>query len=284
VLLPIDRLRRGDRIEVGSDEPFPADGRVVEGGGIVDERSLRGLGGASRKRPGDTVLAGSRVLAGWFRIEVAGPSDRTRATKIGRSLVAASSPAAGPLTPTLRAEAFADRTVGPTLATAGLGFLVGDLAAAGAILRPDYATGPALAFPLETLRDAALCARSGIVVRTHDAFGRLAEVDVIVIDDDLDLGRLDLEVAAIETRIPEPDLLRYAASAYRHLDDDRAGALHAACLERGIHLLDLPPAGFEPGVTVVHGTAAGGSGCANIPPHPTACIPSWSRSTARRSA
>ena len=253
VLAPVDRLRQGDRVEVAADEPVPADGRVIEGGAIIDERSIRGLGGASRKRPGDTVLAGSTVLTGWIRIEVAGSSDRTRATKIGRSLVTASSPAAGPLTPTLRAEAFADRTVGPTLATAGLGLLVGDLTAAGAILRPDYASGPALAFPLETLRDAALCARSGIVVRTHDAFERLAQVDLIVLDDDLDLGRLELEVAGIQTRLPESDLLRYAASAYRHLDDDRAGALQAACLERRIHLLDLPPAGFDPGVTVVHG-------------------------------
>ena len=254
VLAPVEiGSRQGDRVEVGSDDPIPADGRVIEGSGIVDERSVRGLGGASRKRSGDTVLAGSTVLAGWLRIEVAGPLDRTRATKIGRSLVTASSPAAGPLTPTLRAEAFADRTVGPILATAGLGFLVGDLTAAGAILRPDYATGPALAFPLETLRDAALCAHSGIVVRAHDAFERLARVDLIVLDDDLDLGRFELEVAEIQTRLPEPDLLRYAASAFRHLDDDRAVALQAACLERRIHLLDLPPAAFDPGVTVVHG-------------------------------
>jgi cation transport ATPase len=253
VLAPVDRLRQGDRVAVGSDEPIPADGRVIEGGAIIDERSVRGLEGASRKRPGDMVLAGSTVLAGWLRIEVAGPSDRTRATKIGRSLVAASSPAAGPLTPTRRAEAFADRTVGPTLATAGLGLLVGDLTAAGAILRPDYATGPALAFPLETLRDAALCARSGIVVRTHDAFERLARVDLILLDDDLDLGRLEVEVANVQTRLPEPDLLRYAASAFRHLEDDRSVALRAACVERRIHLLDLPPASFDSGVTVVHG-------------------------------
>jgi cation transport ATPase len=199
------------------------------------------------------VLAGSIVLAGALRVEVAVPAQRARAATIGRLLVAASSPEAGPMTPTLRAEAFADRTVGPTLATAGLGLLVGDLTAAGAILRPDYATGPALAFPLEVLRDAARCARSGIVVCEADAFERLAEVDVIVLDDDLDLGRIELEVAGIQTSLPEVDLLRFAASAYRHLDDDRAPALLAACRERRIHLLDLRPVAYEPGVTVVSG-------------------------------
>jgi cation transport ATPase len=253
VLVPVERLRPGDRVHVGPDEPVPADGRIVEGGGIVDERSVRGLGGASRKRAGDQVLAGAIVRAGMLQVEVAVAAERARATQMGRLLVAASSPAAGPLTPTLRAEAFADRTVGPTLATAGLGLLVGDLTAAGAILRPDYATGPALAFPLETLRDAVRCAHFGIVVGTPDAFERLARVDLIVLDDDLELGRVALEVSRVQSSIDQRDLLQYAASAFRHLDDERAVALLATCHERGIHLLDLRPVAYEPGVTVSAG-------------------------------
>jgi Cu2+-exporting ATPase len=91
------------------------------------------------------------------------------------------------------------------------------------------------------------------VVRTPDAFERLAQADVLVLDDDIELGRAELEVAAIETQMDQTELLRYAASAFRHLDDDRVAALVAACRQRRIHLLDLPPAGFEPGVTVIHG-------------------------------
>ena len=60
-------------------------------------------------------------------------------------------------------------------------------------------------------------------------------------------------MTGIQTRLPEPDLLRYAASAFRHLADDRATALIAACQSRGVHLLDLPPVDFRQGVTVVHG-------------------------------
>ena len=176
---------QGDRVVVGSSEPVPADGRVIEGGGIVDERSVRGLEGASRKRPGDTVLAGSTVLAGWLRIEVAGPSATGRGpTQIGRPLVAATSPAAGPMTPTLRAEAFADRAVGPTLATAGVGLLVGDLTAAGAILRPDYATGPGAGVPAGDAPRRRPLRPPGDRGPHPDAFERLAEVDLIVLDDD----------------------------------------------------------------------------------------------------
>ena len=55
-------------------------------------------------------------------------------------------------------EAFGRRAVAPTLAAAGVGLLVGDLATASAILRPDYATGPGLGASALLLRDTALCA------------------------------------------------------------------------------------------------------------------------------
>jgi cation transport ATPase len=253
VMVPTDRLRVGDRVVVLAEEAVPIDGIVLAGEGIVDERSVRGLEGASRKRLGDTLLAGSTVLAGSFQLEVAQPAERTRASAIGRAMVSLTSPAPGSLSPALFAERFANRTVGPTLATAGLGLLVGDLTAAGAILRPDYATGPGLAVPLETLRDAADCARLGIVARASDAFERLAEVDLIVIRDSPGLSDHGLEIRSIQTQLPETELLRYAASAYRHMSDPRSMALLDACRARSIHLLNLAPMAFDPGVTIVHG-------------------------------
>jgi cation transport ATPase len=51
----------------------------------------------------------------------------------------------------------------------------------------------------------------------------------------------------------EADLLRYAASAFRHLADERTAALIEACRSHRTHLLDLPALGLEGGVTVAHG-------------------------------
>ena len=252
VQVPIDRLQPGDRVVVGADESIPADGRVIGGEAIVDERSVRGIQGATRKRAGDRVFAGSTVLAGSLRVEVSRLGDRTQASSIVRAVLAGTSPAAGPMSPTLRAEVFANQTVGPTLATAGLGLLVGDLTAVGAILRPDYATGPGLAFSLETLREATLCARRGIVVRQPDLFERLSKVDLIVLEDDPSLSRVELEVTKVQTVISESALLQYAASAFRHMADDRASALGAFCHSRHVHLLDLVPVDFDQGVTVYH--------------------------------
>ncbi len=47
-------------------------------------------------------------------------------------------------------EEFAGRAVAPTFLAAGAGLFIGDLSTAGAILRPDYATGIGLAASLET--------------------------------------------------------------------------------------------------------------------------------------
>ena len=252
VLVTVARLKVGDRLVVAKGDLVPADGVVITGEGMVDERDVRGMQAISRRRQGDALLAGSTVLAGGFQVEVSRLGERTRAASIRRALVAATSPAPGQSALTNRSERFASRAVGPTLATAGVGLLAGDLMAVGAILRPDYATGPGLAVPLETLHKVALCARSGIVVRDPEALERLAEVELFVLHDHPALHKLALEVAKVETILPEGIALRYAASAFRHLDDDRSAALAEACRERGVHLLDLEAVEFGRGVTVAH--------------------------------
>lgn len=252
VMVLVDRLKLGDRIAVLAGEMVSADGRVIAGEGVADERPVRGLAGISRKRAGDSILAGSTVLAGSLHVEVARLGEQTRAATIRRALVAATDPAPGQSAPTLRSERSASRAVGPTLATAGIGLLSGDLMAVGAILRPDYATGPGLAVPLETLHKVALCNRSGIVARDPEALERLAEVGLYVLQDHPSLRRRGLEIASIETQLPEPLLLRYAASAFRHLVDARASALLEACRARRIHRLDLEAVEFGRGVVVVH--------------------------------
>ncbi|WZO98051.1 HAD family hydrolase [Isosphaeraceae bacterium EP7] len=253
VLIEASLLQVGDRLNVGPAEIIPADGRVDAGEAIVDERSVRGLEGVTRKRAGDRVLDGSTVLTGTLTVEVSRLGDRTHDSGVRRAMLAATTPDRGSTAPTRDAEAFATRAVVPTLATAGFGLLAGDLGVAGAILRPDYATGPGMAVPLETLRDVALCARRGIIVRQPDALARLAEVDLILVDDHPMLARPELEVARITTKMPEDILLPLAAAALRHLDDERAHALMAACRARTLSVFKLNPTHFDRGVTITYG-------------------------------
>jgi cation transport ATPase len=249
----VDDLKEHDVILVSAGELIPADGRVLHGRGLVDERMVLGLDGLSRKQADDEVCAGSTLLVGELHIEVSRHGVDTQVARLAKITLTASTVPHGARTPTLRGETFAEQTVAPTMAMAGLGLLVGDITTAAAILRPDYATGPGMAFPLETVQAIALCIRHGIVVREADALERLATADLVVIEHHPELDRTELEVDEIKV-FPghdEDELLRYAATAFHDLNDERAGALRAACRRRNIDLLDLQPSEFANDLTLV---------------------------------
>ncbi len=242
-----ERLRPGDRIVVEEGEMVPADGWLAGGFAVVDERLVRGVAGLSRKEAGDPIHAGSFARQGRLFVEVTGQGGASRALRLGRELAAAATPPPAPFALNVHGEEIGRKAVGPTLAIAGLGLAVGDLAAAGAILRPDYATGPGLGVSLESLRDIGESAREGVVVRDPSAFRRIAEADVFLFDHVPTLGREGLEVRSVEPLdgVAEDDLLRLAASAFAGLADDRAPALSAACASRRIIVRRQPRADYR---------------------------------------
>jgi cation transport ATPase len=253
--VPIEDLKTNDVIVVSAGEQIPADGRIIQGRGLVDERMIRGVHGISRKQPDDEVFASSTVQLGELQIEVLRHGSETRVARLARIVLEATTAAHGSRSPTLRGEEFAEQTVAPTMAIAGLGLLIGDITTAGAILRPDYATGPGVAFPLETLQAIALSLRHGILVREPEAIERLAMADVLILEHHATLECNELGVDTVEV-FPgyfENELLRYAATAFHELDDERAVALASECETRMISLLDLEPAEFATDLTLLHG-------------------------------
>jgi Cu2+-exporting ATPase len=236
VEVPAERLRPGDRVVVEEGEMVPADGWLAGGFALVDERVVRGVAGLSRKEAGDPVYAGSFAVEGRLYLEVSGLGDATRAARLGRELAAATAPRPTDFALTTQGEAFARQAVGPTLAAAGFGLAIGDLATASAILQPDYATGPGLGMSMELIRDIAACAGEGVMVRDAAAFHRIAAADVFLLDDHRGLERADLEVREVRVLdgVGEDDVLRLATSAFISLADERSAALGAACAARRI--------------------------------------------------
>ena len=254
VEVAVETLRAGDTIAVGEDELVAADGTVTSGEAMVDERPVRGGQGLSRKGPGDPIFAGSWVVGGEIRVVVSGQGPNTRAATVGRALVAASATTPARFAVTSHGETFAQQAVGPTLAFAGLGLLVGDATTAAAILRPDYATGPGMGLALHLLQDLTHAAQAGLLIRDASAIRKFAEVDTIIFEDHPDLRRTGLEVVQVEGRggAHEDDLVRYAATAYQDLADDRSRALLAECEARHVvpFVLDRPPRYLGPGIDI----------------------------------
>jgi cation transport ATPase len=251
--VPVERLSPGDRILVSAGEKITVDGRVISGRGLVDERIVRGASGMTRKGPEEAVYAGSVVLRGDLKIQTL-DTGSARAGALARTALSAASYEPGSKTPTRKGEAFADRVVAPTLATAGLGLYLGGAPTALTILRADYASGPGLAYPLEALQALSLCYRQGIVIRHPDALERLAKVDVLLLDHHPALEAPELEVASLRVfpNHTEYQVLRYATSALKDLEDERTLALRAACRARKIPLLDRIPTEYGTDVTFVY--------------------------------
>ena len=84
VEVPIDDLKPNDVIVVSAGERIPADGRVLEGHGLVDERIVRGFEGLVRKQPDDEVFAGSTLRLGELYIEVLRHGSETQAAALAR--------------------------------------------------------------------------------------------------------------------------------------------------------------------------------------------------------
>jgi cation transport ATPase len=254
--VPTESLQAGNHIRIDAPAAVPADGRVVAGIALVEESAVCGSRTPVRKSFGDKVFAGSLVLAGNIEVEVWQTGPQTRAARIVGSVIESTRDLTR--NPNLRrkAEMIADRTALPSLAVAGLGWAVGagGLFTTGAVLHADYATGPHIAVPLETLRGMGHALRIGAVVRTADALPRLAESRFIVLDDHPAWAAPGLELERMEHRLAKSEtdnLLRHAAGAGLYLGDGRSAALVDACSGLGLVVRQPPLISLDAGKVAV---------------------------------
>ena len=68
VEVSVNEVKPGDTIIIRAGETIPVDGVVNEGGGHVDESTMTGEAEPRLRKPGDVVLAGTRLLDGYLII------------------------------------------------------------------------------------------------------------------------------------------------------------------------------------------------------------------------
>jgi Cu2+-exporting ATPase len=228
---PVARLEPGTIIRIRAGEWVPVDGQIVSGTAALTESPVRGVSGLVSRGPGDEILAGSHVVEGELLIETTRTREATLAGKIVRTLTATATAAGAVHGTRATPTKFAERAVPPTLLTAGLGLFVADPVAAGAVLRPDYATGPGLGNAATFIDRLGNCIDEGMVVRDPDAFRRMAEADTILLDHQIlfDARELQLEDIHVVGDLPTGQLLVYAECAVRPYHDRRVKALQDAC-------------------------------------------------------
>ncbi|MFM1902925.1 MAG: Copper-exporting P-type ATPase [Planctomycetota bacterium] len=235
----------GQRVGFRPWAVLPADGVVVAGGGVIDDRCLTGEPGGRYVTKGDRLPAGAVVLGGSGEMAVDGPPQASRAAGIARLVAAATEFQPGRFAPTIDADRLVTQFAGPTLATAGIGLLAGDVTTAVAVLRPDYGSAEAMSLSFEDL-DAVACGLGvGCLIAAPRAVDRLYAIDTLLVLDHPGLYTRELE-ATERSLVPcDPasatKLLGLAASLARHVAGPRSEALVRLASDRGCTLLDLLP-------------------------------------------
>ncbi len=263
-------ITAGTELPLSTGDVVPADGRITTGSGVIDDRSVSGMPGARGVVEGQSIPAGAVVLGGRFSMITEKPLAETRLAMVGRMLEEATTWRPGQHAPTRQAEEFGGKFAVPTLATAGLGLLAGDVATAVAVMRPDYSNGEAIAGSFEDLEAVSRALDAGAVIRSPQALDALCRVDTLVLCPYPGLMCGRLEVARIvrdikdgvsstgkstaraaplpgqqqAERDSQAEVIRWAASLAIHVADERREALAELAASRRIALISLEPEAF----------------------------------------
>lgn len=180
VTVPIEELRRGDRVVVRPGEYVPADGRVRSGFSSVDERAMTGESLPADKGPGDIVLAGTTNLHGRLEIEVERVGEDTALARIFQLVNEAANTRARIQR---RADAWARWFVPIVLVLgAATGLWTRDLVRAISVLVVACPCALVLATPTAIVSGIGALVRRGVLVKGGVALETLAQVRIVLFD------------------------------------------------------------------------------------------------------
>ncbi len=228
------KLGRGDRIVVYTGERAPADGTVVRGVAMVDEKALTGESLPRERKPGDRVLAASVVVEGRVELRVDNTGVDTVAARIVSILQGAG---AKPMTLQRNAERVANRLVLPTVAAAVLSAAAtGQIDRMTSVLITDFGTGLRIAIPTVALTAMTLAAREGVLVKGPQFLERLPPADAVAFDKTgtLTRGEPTIVDARAVGQLPLNDTLALAAAAEMHQHHPVAVAVRRWVAARGL--------------------------------------------------
>jgi len=244
--VPIDQIKRGDKLRVRPGEKVPVDGVVLEGTSAVDESMVTGEPMPVVKKGGDQVIGATVNTAGSFLMKAERVGADTLLSQIVQ-LVAEAQRSRAPI------QKLADRVsayfVPAVMVIAVLTFLIWSfwgpeprlayaLVNAVAVLIIACPCALGLATPMSIMVAAGKAAQSGVLFKNAEAIEILRDVDTLVVDKTGTLTEGKPKLAEVITLpgIDEDWMLRAAASLERSSEHPVAAAIVSGVLERGLEL------------------------------------------------
>ncbi|MGB5734047.1 MAG: heavy metal translocating P-type ATPase, partial [Thiohalocapsa sp.] len=244
--VPLDSLQIGDIVSVHSGEMIPVDGRIVSGGGLIDQQLLTGESEPAEKIAGDVVFTSTLVLSGAFKIHVERCGEDTIAGHIAKALEKA-----GHVKTSMqsRGERIVERGAVYTMLASGMAIPIVGAQQAFALVYSGFGYQMRLAAPLTVLNYLRLAAHRGILVKDGRALDALAKVDTVVFEK---TGTLTEEVPRVArvhvcSGFTRHELLQLAASAEQRQRHPVALAVCQLARQERVPLLGLLGSDFAIG-------------------------------------
>jgi Cu2+-exporting ATPase len=248
--VPLATLAPGDHIRVRPGERLPVDGVVIEGEASVSEAEITGEPLPRPRGTGDAVSAGTLNLDGSLVVEVRRTGASTTLARIVR-LVEEARAGRYPFAPLV------DRLVRlfvPLVLVLAVATFVYWTRAAGtgtalmhtlAVLLIACPCAVGIATPLASTAAAGRAAAAGVLVRSGEAFERLARSRRVFLDKTGTLtgGVPDLVALRPAPGTSEEEVLALAAGLEAHSEHPLAASVRAAAAARRVH--PLPVAEFR---------------------------------------
>ncbi len=275
--VPLDQVKRGDKLRVRPGERIPVDGAILEGASAIDESMVTGEPMPAEKGAGDKVTGGTLNTSGSFIMEAERVGSETMLAQIVK-LVSEAQRSRAPL------QRLADRVaayfVPAVIAVAILSFagwiLFGPeprfahaLVAAVSVLIIACPCALGLATPMSIMVAVGRGAHAGVLVRNAEALETLAKVDTLVVDKTGTLTEGKPTVSSIQVfdaaGLSKDELLSLTASVEQPSEHPLARAIVRAAQEKKLPLTSpkefraVPGSGGEGqvlGKKILAGTAA----------------------------
>ena len=247
--VPIDEIKKGDRVVAYTGEKISIDGEVYDGEALVNQASLTGESNPALKTKGDRVYAGTFIEDGKLYIIADKLGNETAIAKIVSIIQESINE---PIETQKSAEELANKFVIPTIITSGgLYALTRNLNRTVSTLTFDYHTGIHVSTPAAIMSHMALAAKRGILFKSGRHLEILHNVDTIVFDKTgtLTVGLPEI-TEIIPYSVPEEEALRYAASLEQRLTHPVAKSIVQRALVRGLELLPRKESKYHRGLGV----------------------------------
>ncbi len=252
-------LRVGDVVIIRAGNAIPADGKIIEGDGFVDEAAVTGESMPVEKTVGDSVICATVNKNGFFKFRTERVGEDTTLSQIIR-LVDEAGNTKAPISRLADKVSgiFVPTVIGISLVTAAVWMIAGTgfefaLARAISVLVISCPCALGLATPVAIMVSTGKAAEFGILIKSAAALETLGSVDTVVLDK---TGTITEGHPRVTDVIPlgqtqsEKALLEIAASLEAASSHPLAEAIVSYANEKGIKSLDVSDFVAEAGLGV----------------------------------